>query len=183
MTEREILITAPASEPVSSDEAKAQLKLAGVTLTSDEESLLTAQIKAAREAAEDYTDSVFVSQTWELWLDEMPATILLRKLPLISVTSVEYYDTDDAIQTFDSSNYKVENLGDYASQVKVNNNFPSLSSNREFPVKLTYIAGHSDVPEAINSAIKAMVSAMFNEEKLVMSEGVKFLLNPYRVFK
>ena len=183
MKSREVLNTAPASEPVTLAQVKAQIKGEGVSWSTEEDNLFTAQIKAAREAAESYTDSVFVSQTWELWLDELPAIILLPKLPLISVTSVEYYDTDDSLQTFDSANYKVESLGKYASQIHVNDNWPSLSTKREFPVKITYVVGHSSVPESINNAIKVMVSSMFNEEEMILTEGVKFLLNPYRVFK
>jgi uncharacterized phiE125 gp8 family phage protein len=183
---REVLTTAPAAEPVLASAAQAHLRLEGVTLSATEDTLLDSYIEAARQAAENYTDSVFIDQTWALWLDTMPAIILLPKLPLSSLTSVQYYDTADDIQTFNSANYKVETLGDYNSQIHVNDNFPSLSTKREFNVKVNYVAGYGTagtaVPDAINNAIKIMVSNLW-EGLPLMDEGVKHLLNPYRVFK
>lgn len=176
------LNTAPSEEPITLTEAKTQLRFNGVTLDSDDESKLNGYISAARQEAENYTRRAFITQTWELWLNKMPEIIPLRKLPVVSITSVEYYDENDSLQTFASSNYKFEDLGEKA-QIHVNDNFPSLSSDREFPVKVTYIAGYgaaSTVPQAIKNAIKLGVTNLENDE-MKMSEAAISLLTPYRV--
>ena len=63
------LVTAPASEPVSLTEAKAHLRLD----SADDDSLITALIRSARETAEAHMRRALVSQTWRLSLDRFPA--------------------------------------------------------------------------------------------------------------
>lgn len=93
----------PIVEPVTLAEAKDHLNVTNIgspATTSPDDTLITALIQAAREHAEIYTNRSFVSQTWKLLMDDFPSWELrLSKPPLISVTSIKYYDTDNVQQT------------------------------------------------------------------------------------
>jgi hypothetical protein len=60
--------TAPAAEPISTDEAKMHLRVDA----SDEDMLIQSYIKAARQHCEGVLNRQLVTATWELWLDNFP---------------------------------------------------------------------------------------------------------------
>lgn len=83
--------------------------------TEDPELLLF--ITSARQAAELLTRRAFITQTWELRLDDFPCAdnsseraldIELPRPPLVSVTSITYLDTAGVRQTVDAATYDVD---------------------------------------------------------------------------
>jgi hypothetical protein len=66
------LSTAPTTEPVTVAEAKAHLRVDAEV--AEEDTLIAAYISAAREYCEGFQNRAYVTQTWELWLDEWPET-------------------------------------------------------------------------------------------------------------
>jgi hypothetical protein len=74
------LKTGPASEPVTLQEAKDHLRVD----LDDEDSVIEGFIKAARTDCENLQNRAYISQTWELWLDEWPDEdyIVLPRPPL-----------------------------------------------------------------------------------------------------
>ena len=99
--------TGPASEPISTAEAKTQLRIDG----SSEDTLIGEYIKAARGLLERQMRRAFITQTITLKLDKFPTddgkprksleqgfggngTILLPRSPAIAITSVQYVDTN-----------------------------------------------------------------------------------------
>lgn len=98
------LYTAPAAEPVTLAEAKLHCKVD----TTDDDTLVTSLITAARLQAEHQTGRVLVTQTWDVTLDEFPDdSIELPCPPLQSVTSITYLDAAGASQTLASTEYQV----------------------------------------------------------------------------
>jgi len=100
------LVTEPTELPVTLGEAKLHARI-------DEDAdnaAVMGFIKAARELAETYTRKAFVTQTWQMFLDDFPACseIELPRPPLSSVTHVKAYDDADAATVFASSNYFVD---------------------------------------------------------------------------
>src|SRR5262249_28268376 len=114
------IVTPPSVEPVLLADAKAQAR---VDTTADD-TLIGYLIIAARQWAEKYTGRAFITQTWQLALDLMPAmeemwwdgmrqgpvtgldeisAIVLPRPPLQSVTSVQYFDNSDNATTWPSS--------------------------------------------------------------------------------
>lgn len=92
------LITAPASEPVTTDELKLQLRITGT----DQDNMLTLLIKSARQWAEDFLRFQILTATWELYLDEFPASgecIYIQKSPLASITSLTYTNSSGGSST------------------------------------------------------------------------------------
>ena len=73
------LVTPPAAEPVSLSEAKEHSRITGT----DEDDLITTFIEAAREYCEEYQNRAYITQTWDLSLDEFPdSPYSLPKPPL-----------------------------------------------------------------------------------------------------
>src|SRR3954453_3955872 len=99
-------VTAPSTEPISTADAQLQCRVDA----SDEDALIDALVKAAREHVETFTHRALITQTWDLKLDAFPCTgeIWLPKPPVASVTSITYLDTTGVSQTWASSNYRTD---------------------------------------------------------------------------
>jgi len=83
------LTTAPAIEPVTLDEARNHLKID----SSEDNSLISALITTARQLAEKETKRAFITQTWEMYLDEVGNEIEIPKPPLQSIVSIKTIST------------------------------------------------------------------------------------------
>ena len=79
------LKTAPAVEPVTLEEAKLHLKVDGA----EDNTLITTLITTARELAERETKRAFITQTWQMYLDQAPQIIEIPKPPLQSIVSIK----------------------------------------------------------------------------------------------
>ena len=98
------LITPPTIEPISLSELKAHLRIDGT----DEDALLNAIIKTAREHVEAITRRALIQQTWQLILDGWwlsGAILELPMPPLISVESIVYKDSAGTEYTLESNKY------------------------------------------------------------------------------
>lgn len=189
------LATAPAAEPLSLAEAKAHLRVDG----SDEDSLITDLIKAARETFEQETGRQVITATWRGSMDRFPLQserIHFPKPPLASVTSVTYLDSNGASDTWDSSEYTVDTFsGPFALQgvlyPKPDEDYPDT-----YPVPnavtLNFTAGYgssaSDVPEGVRAAIKGILGELFEEREGVITgtivrenPAIVRVLNRFRV--
>ena len=188
-----VLVTGPASEPVSVEEAKAHLRVDG----SDDDAYIGTLITTARSHVETITRRALITQTWKLVLDDWPDDVLELYLPpLVSVSSLTYKDADGDTQTFASSNYVVDAdsvpgrlcLADDAS-------WPSDDLYPMGAVQIQYVAGYGDadeVPQPIKSAILLLVGHYYeNREAALVAQGanvqelpigIEALLSSYRVW-
>lgn len=103
-----LLITPPASEPLTLAEAKAHLRVDDST----DDNLIAALITAARQACESYTASALITQSWRLWLDRINfeqliecRVIPLARAPLLSITGVSSFDENGVETPFPAANY------------------------------------------------------------------------------
>ena len=186
-----IIITAPASEPLTLQEAKDHLRFTD----SSEDTLISALIVAARQHIENLTGRALITQTLELQLDGFPATrkILLPSSPVQSVSSVKYYDTDGALQTWSSTEYQV-----VTSQIvpviapASGYDWPETDTDTLASVQVRYIAGFGNaaaIPEPIKQAMRLLIGHLFtNRESVVVGtisqivpKTVEHLISPYRV--
>jgi uncharacterized phiE125 gp8 family phage protein len=101
--------TAPTLEPLTLVEVKQHLRLP-VEVT-DDDSLLTAQLAAARADVEDRTNRQLVTATWTLKADSFPYStgiFILPRAPLATVTSITYLEAVAGVSTtWSSANYIV----------------------------------------------------------------------------
>lgn len=164
------LVTPPAEEPISLAEAKAHLR---VTF-SDDDSLITRAITAARQTFEEATYRQLVTATWDLKLDRFPrqrAPILVPRAPLASVTSIKYTDTAGAEQTINAANYRVS-AGRQPGQIARAFAYAwPTPLNEPDVVAIRFVAGYggaADVPAAIKEALLLLVGQYYEfREELI----------------
>ncbi len=94
----------PVCEPISLVEAKLHLRVDSVT----EDALITSLIAAARQWCESYEGSSYIIRDYKLFLDGFYDFIQLPYGPIISVESVQYYDSAGVLQTLAESVYTVD---------------------------------------------------------------------------
>ncbi len=158
-----IVITAPASEPVTKAEVKAQIGI----LASDtaQDNLIDRRIAEARAWCEQYTRRSFITQTLELRLDAFPLQIELPSPPVSAVVSVKYIDNNGDEQTVDSGNYVLDT---YPTTPLVRPTYAlvwPVSRNEPHAVRVRYTAGYGDtdaVPKLIEEAIMLLVGHWMN---------------------
>jgi uncharacterized phiE125 gp8 family phage protein len=182
------LISAPAVEPLSLSDAKDHL----IISDSLHDDLINSAITAARDWVEIHTGRCLINQTWEIALDEFPAEIELVKIPVSSITSVKYIDSDGVEQTITSTNYGIDDYSPRHWLIPASGyTWPSTLDSAN-AVKVRYVAGYgaasTDVPAPIIQALKLLVGDfMENRENTVIgvsvssTDTVKMLLAPYRV--
>lgn len=186
----DVLYTAPTSEPLTLDEAKEHLRVDGT----DEDMLISSLILAAREYCENYLNKALITQTRELWLDDWPDEDYIKlKGPLVSVTSIKYYDTDDTETTFASTYYFVDTKSK-PGRVGLNYSeiWPTTTLRPFNGVVVRYVCGYGDfddVPQIVKNAMLLIIGHLFeNREASIdkaLSEiplGVKSLLGIDRVW-
>ena len=91
--------------------------------------------------------------------------LVLLYPPLSSVTSVKYYDSDNTLQTLDSSVYLVDTYSEPGTiTLAPNQSWPSVK-DRVNAVQVEYVAGYgtssSDVPEEARQTIIALAVDMY----------------------
>lgn len=178
--------------PVNADDARAQLRLDD----EDDDLLIDAMIRAATEHLDGWTGILgraLMPQTWRQDYACFEDRLSLPLFPLISVTSVKYYDANAVQQTFSPASYEVltDALGSYVARLR-NASWPSsIDTNRQVPVSVTYQAGYADaanVPMPIKQAILLMVGNFYENREAVnvgnmvteIPLGAQHLIAPYR---
>ena len=171
---------APASEPVTTAEAKSHLRVD----ISDDDTLIAGLVTAARQYAELYTGQSFIERTYRADLPDFFDDMCLPFGPVTAISSVKYYDTSspNALQTWAASNYTLQR-----DRVRRNNgvSFPSVGVQYD-NVQITYTAGWLDqsspraanIPDTVKQAILLMVGDLYeNREANILYPG-QLLNNP-----
>lgn len=213
-----VVTAAPAIEPVSLEDAKLHLR---VTAT-EEDDLVSDLISAARQWVEIYLNRTLITQTLRMRADNFPdvpyrsillqnnwpgltlesyltrasaltnGPLYLQRPPLQAVSSLQYYDSNGTLQTWDPSLYLVDADAEPGRVSPVyGQSWPSTQA-RQAAVTVTYTAGYGAtadaVPLAIRQAIKLMVSQFYEFREPVVPESlqtvplsVASLLEAYRV--
>lgn len=197
------LVTAPATEPVTTAEAKAWARIDGT----DDDAVIAGLIVTARQATEEYLRRSIISQTWKLTLDlscsglrdlpegvydlpmtalygGLPRTIPLPKGPVVSITSVVTYDLSNTASTYATGNYRVDASGD-----RLVLNYGAIWPNTIRPqagCEITYVAGYTTVPQPIKTAIMIHVASLYEqrgmcEDPMALPPAVQSLLGRYRI--
>lgn len=171
-------VIAPAAEPIALQEIKDFLRVDGT----DFDVLLTSLIKAAREYCEAFQNRAYVTQTWQLTLDEFPELPLkLPKPPLQSVASVKYTDQTGVETVFAASNYLVDPVSEPGRLAfAYGKSWPSATLQPVNGLKIEYVAGYgaaANVPENVKTAIKLWIAHRFeNPDRDDVPEAVHSLL-------
>ena len=185
--------TAATAAPISLDEAKAQLAITH----SHEDVHITGLIEAATAFAEEYQRRSFINRTYTLKLDDFALEIELGLPPLVSVTSVKYYDLDGVQQTLDAAEYQVvfDNISPRLVPA-LDGSWPGYwpgTDGRALGVEIIYVAGYGAEPENVPAqtrhGVLKLVSDLYEhrESEIVgvmvmsMNRTALSLLRPNRV--
>lgn len=163
------IVTQPATEPVTLTEVKEYLRIDG----NDHDTLLTSLIASARLWCEQYQNRAYITQTWETWLDRWQFPIRLARAPLISVSSIKYYSSDNTELTWASTQYQVDAITDPARVNLAYNITPPNDVLRQMnAIVVRYTTGYgsaASVPEVVKLAIKMLIAYRFENPE---DEGI-----------
>ena len=189
------LVTGPAVEPVTLPELKRQCRVDH----DDDDGLLQALGRAAREHAESFTHRPLITQTWDDKRDGFPCSVWEVPLaPVSSVTSVTYVATDGTSTTWSSALYTTDlPSGPTAERARITpiygGYFPTTRDVLN-AATVRFVAGYgataASVPSAIKAAIKLLVGHWYMTREAVnvgnivtvVPLAVESLLWPYKSF-
>ncbi len=176
---------APAVDLVTAAEVKAQCRID----TSDDDTLIAALIAAATSYVDGYSGILgraLVNQTWAQKFPSFPggAVLGLPLAPVQSITSITYYDSDNASQTLASSVYALldDELGPHVA-LQVDQSWPSAYSRAD-AVTVTFVAGYGAAASAVPAAIRhaaLMLIANWYENRQTVVVGAVVLPLPFSV--
>lgn len=195
------LITAPANDPVTLDEAKAHLRVD----FDDDDMMIEAFIQAATEYVDGpkgFLGRALVQQTWDFYLDEFPASRLSRRgwkntsyiqvplPPLISVGGVFYLDASGTEQEMDTSTYRVDPSSEPGRiLLSSGSSWPQIHCEEESSVRIRFTAGYIDssqspavdnVPKMIKAAILLHIGDLYqNRETMVIGQRAAAVTLPW----
>ncbi len=177
------LITPPEAEPVTLLEAKSHLRVN----TSDEDNLITNLIIVAREYCESYQNKVYITQTWELWIDRWPGgdKIEIPLPPLQSIESIKYYDTADTEYTFAATEYLVDVVSFIGRVIlKYGKTWPTITLRPDIAICVKFKAGYGDitkVPQKVKQAMLLLIGHWYENREAVItgsaSKEIAFAVN------
>ncbi len=182
------LVAGPAAEPVTVAEQKAFSRVE----YSDDDSIITGVLKAARECAENATNRRLITQTWRHYPADL-RSITLPFGPVQAVTSVTLYDKAGSAHVLTPSDYDADIISEPAT-LKVRT-MQGVSLRRTNPLAVEFVCGYGNTgaaaPESIRQAIM-LLAAHWYENRVAVAEtalkfeelpmGVKYLLAPYRLW-
>ncbi|WP_428700365.1 head-tail connector protein [Stappia sp.] len=185
-----IVTTPPASEPVTLEEARAQLRLTGEA----EDGLLGRLIAAARAQVERATRRALVTQGWRLYLDAWPPgrVVRLPVAPVATVETVTVYDGDGVPVALDPQVYRLDGAAE-PPRLKVAAGAPAGMTGFN-GIEIDFIAGYGGdaaaVPQPLRHAVLLLVAHWFEHREAMADPGalgtppgVAALLASYRTLR
>lgn len=159
--------TPPATEPVT----LAEMKLHSRIDNSDDDTLVTSLIIAARMQIEQMANTKLITQTLALSIDSLPDSgILYLDGPVQSVTTFEYTDLNGDLQEWDDTLYQVDITANPARLMPLYDEyFPDILNDYN-SIVVTYVAGcgnANEVPAILKQAIKMLVAHWYNQRETV----------------
>lgn len=173
---------APTSEPVSVIEAKVHLRIDN----DDSDTLINAQIKAARQWVENYCQRSLVARTYRADVEGFAGCFDLPMKPLSSISSIKYYtpDSPQVLTTLDSTFYRTDTGRGQIYMDASSTTIPNTATRRD-AVQITFVT-ESSTDEAIKSAIKLIVGDLYehrernSEMRIQTLDTVEMLLAGFR---
>jgi uncharacterized phiE125 gp8 family phage protein len=147
-------ITAPVTPAVSTADAKAHMRVEH----SDEDTLIANLVAQATRWCEEEAELSFMTQSWRMSLDCFQAEpVKLRRPPVASVTSVQYYDEAGDLQTLADTEYQVDLDAEPALlALAPTKAWPTTQAGKLSAVRVVYVAGVDDAADLDERAVIAV---------------------------
>jgi uncharacterized phiE125 gp8 family phage protein len=165
MVQIPVLVTPPAVSPVTLDEAKRHCRV----LHDDDNSYIEALIAAATNHFDGW-DGVLgrciVEQTWRQDFCRLDC-LRLAIGPVLSISAVTFYDSNNVSQTLDESSYELRRdyLGNYVALAS-GQSWPT-SYRRDDSVSVSFVAGQpvEKVPASLKAAILLLIGHLYENRE------------------
>ncbi|MDX3928867.1 MAG: head-tail connector protein [Shinella sp.] len=181
-------LTPPLAEPITLAQARAHLRLDH----GEEDALLEALVRAAREHLEAETGLVLISRTFRLYLDAWPRTrvIQIARGPVQSIESVTVYDALGMPLEVDAAGFVLDGTARPARLYLPEWPGPGRALNG---IEIDFSAGFgeagTDVPDTLKRAMLTHVAAMFElrgtvaagDQPALVPAGYERLIAPFRM--
>jgi uncharacterized phiE125 gp8 family phage protein len=164
------VVTPPAEEPVSTEAAKAHLRVEHNV----DDPYIAALVTSARELVELRCSKALCTQTLRLHLDEFPDVIRLPRSPVQSVTEVRYVDTAGAEQVLDPSLYRVDTASREPRITPAYGQAWPATRPVTHAVTVRFVAGYGDpaaVPKALVQAMLLLVGTYYDSVRQTVIVG------------
>ena len=172
------VITGPSITPITLSEAKSYLKID----VSTDDDLITDIISASVAHVEQYLGQKICTQTVEEVFDKVPMvkiedrwpTLYLTMHPVQSVTYIQYKDTNEEIQTWDSSKYVVDTYRKMGRITPAYGEvFPDLLAEIN-SITVRYVVGYGAttalIPSNIKQVLRLLISDMYHNRTDYVAE-------------
>lgn len=183
-----VIVSAPASEPVTTSEAKDHLR---VDLSTDD-TLIGNLVTAARTWIEQVSGVRFITQTLDVSIDGWPAgdALALPVWPVASITSITSYALDGTASTVSASTYRLDTFAIPPRVVLVTGNTWPTGGRALNSGTVRLVAGTAagSVPGPLRQAVLLLVAHLYEQREPVALSGavpkvlpfaVEALLGPY----
>jgi uncharacterized phiE125 gp8 family phage protein len=177
----------PETEPVVLKQAKDQLRIADTD--TDQDDLILAKVRAAREFVEIRTRRSLITQRWLVTLDGFPCSGVIRlpRPPLLQVLSVKYIDAYGALLSLVKDvDFAVVNRGTEPSELVPGYELswpPSRDVPNAVQVEIeTGYGGADAVPGELVDAILLRLQHLFDGDEAATAAALKSM-EPYRVWE
>ncbi len=182
------LITPPAAEPVSLEQAKNHCRVDDITA---DDGLITELIKTARDYVESHIQRPLITQEWMLYIDSFQCLVRL-KANLQSVSQVRYINSAGAWAVIDPADYEIDSVDEVGAIYPTYNKTWPATRNTRNAIEIKFIAGYGDadsVPPSIVEAMLLLIGHLYqNRESVTIGvsvaetpQGIDFLLMQHRV--
>jgi uncharacterized phiE125 gp8 family phage protein len=154
-------------------------------------------ITTARQYMEETLGRAFITQTWEYILDEFPKEnyiALPLATPLVTVTSVTYYDTDDVPAT-QALTEVYQDVYSEPGRIVLNygETWPTTNLRPANGVIIKYVCGGTaaSIPEPLQNAMMLLIGHLYENREIVAMTGAmpkeipfayKALVAPYQLW-
>lgn len=151
-----VRLDGPAQEPVSIEEARAQLSYER-NEPHEADDLLNAQIAAAREWCETFTRRSFIETAWAYTLDGFPTLIRPPRSALLGVDEIRYIDHGGTEQVVDPGSYQVDTASEPGRIIPAFGKPWPMTAPVMNAVTIKFRAGFGADAEAVPPPIKAAI--------------------------
>lgn len=159
---------------VTAAQLRSQLSIADSDTSHDTKLALLAQV--ARDQIEYDTGRYVTAQTWQLKLPHF-VEVQFAQRPVTAISSIQYYDTNNLLQTLSTGSYELDTSRDYLIL-----HSPPMTYDRFDAVAVTYTVGDFDTTEAVDAIYKQaclLLVAHYFENPDMMIPGTHQTMTAY----